>query len=300
MGNLEAGNVDGLLIVDKPEGLTSAEVVRRIKRVIGRKVGHLGTLDPFATGVLPLCIGEATKIAQFLNAADKGYVGRIHLGSATDSGDRTGRVTEERPVPQITASRLAAVEQQFLGEQVQVPPMYSAVKWSGTPLHKLARRGIEVERKARPIRIHALCLEMASERTLNLSVDCSKGTYIRVLAQDIALALGTVGHLESLRRTRFGPFAISRAVRVDEIEGGHLPIIGIRAALAEVVEIALDAETARRACQGFTPILSSLPSDLGEIAKLIDPEGRVVAVIGRESEGPWRYLRVFSTSEGVG
>lgn len=291
--------MDGLLIIDKPEGLTSAEVVRRIKRVTGEKVGHLGTLDPFATGVLPVCLGEATKIAQFLSGADKGYVGTIRLGRATDSGDRTGRMTEERPVPRIEATDLRVAEKRFHGEQMQVPPMYSAIKRCGTPLYKLARRGIEVGREPRPVRIDTLRLELEAADVLHLTVECSKGTYVRVLAEEIAAALGTVGYLDSLRRTRFGRCVIAEAIPLDEVGTRALPIVTMRKALAHLEEISIDSETASRARQGFTPILQDLPRGQGQIAMLVDPDGLLVAVVGRQEGHPWRYLRVFSASEKV-
>ncbi|OFV87008.1 MAG: tRNA pseudouridine(55) synthase TruB, partial [Acidobacteria bacterium RBG_16_68_9] len=204
--------MNGILILDKPEGLTSAEVVRRVKRRLRVKVGHLGTLDPFASGVLPLCIGDGTKIAQFLNTATKTYEGTIRLGAATDTGDCTGVVARTAPIPAFGSEDLRAVERQFQGPYTQVPPMYSALKQGGVPLYKLARQGVEVERSGRLVHIESLRLCRADEASLDFEVSCSKGTYVRVLAEDVAAALGTAAHVSVLRRTRFGEFTLSHAV----------------------------------------------------------------------------------------
>jgi tRNA pseudouridine55 synthase len=210
--------MNGLVLIDKPEGLTSAEVVRRVKRRLGGKVGHLGTLDPFATGLLPLCLGEATKIAQFLNTADKRYAGVIQLGAATDTGDRTGQTVDRAPVPDLAHIDLAALAGRFTGERLQTPPMYSALKRDGVPLYRLARRGMTVERTPRPVRIDRLTLDPVGTDRLAFDVACSKGTYVRVLAEDIGAALGTPAHLAALRRTAFGAFRIDRAVPLARYE----------------------------------------------------------------------------------
>jgi len=287
--------MDGLLIVDKPAGMTSAAVVRVVKRRLQCKTGHLGTLDPFATGVLPVCVGEGTKIAQFLNEADKAYSGTIRLGTQTDTGDPTGSVTATAAVPPLTAAAVGEVARRFQGEIAQTPPMFSAIKRQGTPLYKLARRGIEVERTARRVRIDALRLEIVDAQTLAFAMDCSKGTYVRVLAEDLAAALGTVGHLATLRRTRFGWFAIDEAVTLDDVEAGAARVIGLREALRDVQEIRVDARGAQRARQGFEPLLAGLvsPAD-GSVAKLVGPEGELAAVIVRDAPGRWRFARVFA------
>lgn len=183
--------MDGVLLVDKPAGITSAGVVRALKdRVGGRKIGHLGTLDPFATGLLPLCIGEGTKVAQFLAGEDKVYSGCIRLGVETDSLDCTGRVLRECEPPEVDQAMLDRVGARFAGQTWQVPPMYSAIKRGGVPLYRLARQGIEVEREPRPIEVRALTLSPAGPAMVAFRVECSKGTYVRVLAADIGQALG--------------------------------------------------------------------------------------------------------------
>ncbi len=284
--------MDGFLLIDKPAGITSADVVRAVKRRLRTKTGHLGTLDPFATGILPLCLGEATKLAQFLNLADKSYEGTIRLGTATDTGDRTGNVVAEAPVPALSGEALDRLSAAFAGDRQQTPPMYSAVKRAGVPLYKLARQGLEVEREPRQIRIHMLRLTVAGPDTLNLCVKCSKGTYVRVLAEEIATALGTVGHLESLRRTSFGSLDIARAIPLGALEAEKIPILTMREVL-EAREFILRAEEVRRVRQGFAPLLERLPpGDTGEQAKLIGPAGELIAVIRMADR--WEYVRVLS------
>jgi tRNA pseudouridine55 synthase len=287
--------MNGLVIVDKPEGLTSADVVRDAKRLLRTKTGHLGTLDPFASGVLPLCVGEGTKIAQFLNEADKDYSGLIRLGDETETGDPTGTVSRSQPVPKFDDSRLRQIALQFVGEIQQVPPMYSAIKQAGTPLYKLARRGIEVERQPRRVTIHAFDLRAHDDRTLAFSVSCSKGTYIRVLAAEVAAALGTVGHLTSLRRTRFGRFTEEESVSLEALAAGHVAVIGLADALRDLRQVRLQPAEVSRARSGFLPVLETVPAGHpGEMLKLVDGDGDLVAVIECDDRSVWRYARVFS------
>lgn len=289
--------MNGVLIVDKPDGLTSAEVVRRVKKRARVKVGHLGTLDPFATGILPLCLGEATKIAQFLNAADKTYVGEIRLGLATDTGDCTGTIVRTAAVPKLNEADLVAVEQKFTGQYMQVPPMYSALKRSGIPLYKLARRGVEVEREARPVRIANLRLELADDDRLEFEVSCSKGTYVRVLAEDIGVTLGTEAHLSSLRRTRFGAFGVDRAVDLESWEpSDSTPLVPIREALSELPTYCVTDRVAQSVRQGKAWVLDDIESASdGSLALLVDSAQQAVAVIARRN-GRWNFGRVLGTS----
>lgn len=290
--------IDGLLIVDKAEGSTSADVVRQVKRALQSKTGHLGTLDPFATGVLPICLGEGTKIAQFLAVADKEYEGTIRLGAATDTGDRTGTVTEERPLPEdLSPPRLAAVAESFRGQQMQTPPMYSAIKKDGTPLYKLARQGVTIERQPRPIRIDRIALEPLDTSTVAFRVACSKGTYVRVLAEDIAMALGTVGHVQTLRRTAFGLFRIEAAIPLDRLpEGRDLPLISLRDALQELRELILAPGEDERVRHGDQGLLLRCPAGTvdGEAAKLIAADGRLLAVVTWDATRRWQYARVIN------
>jgi tRNA pseudouridine55 synthase len=286
--------MNGILLIDKPEGITSAEVVRRVKRRVAVKVGHLGTLDPFATGLLPLCLGEATKIAQFLNAADKRYEGIIELGAATDTGDRTGRPVRRAAVPDLAAVDLDALSRRFAGQQLQTPPMYSALKRDGVPLYRLARRGLEVERTARSVRIDHLALAAAGPSRLRFDIACSKGTYIRVLAEDIGAALGSTAHLQALRRTAFGSFQIANAVALEGWNAASgAGLVSVRQALAHLPVVQLDAVAAEAARQGKTWVLNNLAPDLGETATLLDRKGEVVAVVVSK-ERQWAYGRVLA------
>lgn len=212
---------DGLLIVDKPARLGSFDVIRRLRPLLGRrrKAGFIGTLDPFATGALPLCVGEATKLADALGDGEKEYVAELALGDATDTGDVTGRVTATAPVPALDDGALARAREAFLGELTQVPPMYSAVHVGGERLYEKARRGEVVERAPRTIRVHALALTVLAPDRLRIHVSCSKGTYVRVLGEDLARHLGTVGHLAALRRIRSGTFTVDRAATLDSLLG---------------------------------------------------------------------------------
>jgi tRNA pseudouridine55 synthase len=291
--------LDGILLIDKPAGLTSAGVVREVKRRLGgRKVGHLGTLDPFATGLLPLAVGEGAKIVPFLNQEEKAYRGTIALGRATDTLDLTGRTTETGPVPTISSALLDEVTRQFCGQIEQVPPKFSALKRAGVPLYELARRGIEVDVEPRTVCIESLSLAAASEESLDVSVRCSKGTYVRSLARDIARALGTVGHLASLRRVAFGPFEIEQASSVEDVWlGAPLSLLTPRQALVGVRELDADerlAEQVRRGQQGGLAALA-FPAGPEEIAKLIGPEGDLVAVLGASGQR-WKILRVLAMS----
>lgn len=199
--------VNGILLLDKPAGLSSNQALQRAKRLFqARKAGHTGSLDPLATGLLPLCFGEATKVSGFLLDADKHYQVRCRLGVTTDTGDAEGEVLEETPLPALDPARVESVLARFRGGIEQIPPMYSALKHKGQRLYKLAREGKEVRREPRPVQIHALSLVALEDDTLSLDVRCSKGTYVRTLVEDIGRALGCGAHVIALRRTGLGPF----------------------------------------------------------------------------------------------
>ena len=210
--------VPSFLVVDKPAGVTSHDVVDILRAVTGvKKIGHTGTLDPFATGVLPLAFGPATRLIQFLDESIKIYDMTIRLGSATDTGDPTGQVVEERPLPRADADEAADVLRGFIGERMQVPPAFSAVKHKGRPLYHYARQGLDVEVQARPIRVHDLELIAWAPDELRVRLTCSRGTYARVLAHEIATALGSAGHLSALSRLRSGPFVLEGAPTMPEL-----------------------------------------------------------------------------------
>jgi tRNA pseudouridine55 synthase len=286
--------MNGILLIDKPAGLTSADVVRRVKHDLRGKVGHLGTLDPFATGLLPLCLGEATKIAQFLNTADKRYEGIIQLGTATDTGDCTGQPVRETGVPDLAGIDLAAVASRFVGASLQTPPMYSALKRDGVPLYRLARQGLEVERAARPVRIDHLVLARETPGRLRFSLACSKGTYVRVLAEDIGSAFDTAAHLAALRRTGFGGFDISAAVSLPAWDPAQpAGLVSVRQALAHLPAVSLDDKGAEAARQGKAWVLDTIAVGGGDAAVLLAPDDEVVAVVQRSGR-TWAYGRVLS------
>jgi tRNA pseudouridine55 synthase len=211
--------VSGVLVVDKAEGLSSNHCLQRAKRLLGAdKAGHTGSLDPLACGVLPLCFGEATKVAQFLLDADKTYRTIVKLGVKTASGDRDGDIVATRAVPTFTTEQLLAVLQQFRGTITQQPSIYSALKQNGVPLYKLARAGKKITPKFREIHIHELELLRWENPELELRVRCSKGSYIRTLAEDIGEALGTGAHVVFLRREQAGPFELQHSVTLEQLE----------------------------------------------------------------------------------
>jgi len=205
--------LEGFLVMDKPAGITSHDVVAAVRAVTGvKKVGHTGTLDPFATGVLPLALGRCTRLIQYLDESIKVYEATVRLGSATDTGDPTGKVVREAALPEADEGDVLDVLDRFLGEQEQIPPAYSAVKVKGKPMYHYARKGQQVEAKPRRITIHALDMLSYDRETLRIQITCSRGTYARVLADDIAVALGSAGHLETLSRPRSGPFYLDDAL----------------------------------------------------------------------------------------
>ena len=214
--------VNGILVLDKPLGESSNHVLQSVKRLyFAAKAGHTGSLDPLATGVLPLCFGEATKFSQYLLDADKAYESTFVLGTVTDTGDAEGKVLEEKVGSEITEADVATALRLFEGEIDQVPSMYSAIKQNGQPLYKLARQGIEVERKSRRVVIKALELRAfrgGEKPEVDIYLECSKGTYVRSLAEDLGKALGCGAFVSALRRTRAGPFSIEDSVTLSTLQ----------------------------------------------------------------------------------
>ena len=209
----------GVLVIDKPQGPTSFEVVRRVRAALGvERAGHTGTLDPMATGVLPVCLGEATKLAGLLTEADKAYDAVVRLGVVTDTQDLTGKVLSTTPVPPLSVEVLEAALQPFRGTFLQTPPMYSAIKVGGKRLYERARAGETVERAPREVTVHSLVLRDFSATECTLSLRCSKGFFVRALADDLGRALGCGGALKSLRRTASGSFGLDRAMPLAQLE----------------------------------------------------------------------------------
>ncbi|TCB65414.1 tRNA pseudouridine(55) synthase TruB [Acinetobacter sp. ANC 4178] len=212
--------VHGVFLLNKPLGISSNAALQKVRWLLrAEKAGHTGALDPLASGLLPICFGEATKFSHFLLDSTKRYQTTIQLGHSTTTGDVEGEILHEQAVPVLTEVKIQQVLNQFVGEIQQIPPMYSALKKQGRPLYELARKGIEVEREARPITIEAIQLLSFTESSITLDVTCSKGTYIRVLGEDIAKALGTRGHLTYLHRIQTGHFELIPSYTIDYLEG---------------------------------------------------------------------------------
>ncbi|WP_175626361.1 MULTISPECIES: tRNA pseudouridine(55) synthase TruB [Oxalobacteraceae] len=247
--------VHGVLLLDKQVGVSSNDALIKAKWLLSAlKAGHTGTLDPFATGLLPLCFGEATKFAQDLLDADKTYETVVHLGITTNTGDTEGEVLETKPVD-ITREQIDAVLAQFRGDIMQVPPMYSALKRDGKPLYEYARAGITLEREARPVTIHLLEFVTYQAPFLTLRVQCSKGTYIRALGEDIGAALGCGAHLNALRRVQVGDLFIDRAITIEQLiateEGARSALLApVDALLTSFPALYLSEELARRFLHG--------------------------------------------------
>ncbi len=258
----------GIVLLDKPSGLSSNQALQQVKRLFrARKAGHTGSLDPLATGMLPICFGAATRISPFLLDADKSYRTVARLGEATDTGDAEGAVIRQCPVPAIDAAKIEKVLNRFRGEIEQVPPMYSALRHKGQRLYELARQGKTVERPARRVTIHRLELRAWCATELELDVRCSKGTYIRTLVEDIASALGCCAHVTLLRRTTVHPFEDQPMMTLERLQalaadgpaildGALLPT---DAGLAHWPAVLLDEDETRRVLQGQTVARSELP-----------------------------------------
>ncbi len=209
---------DGILLIDKPAGMTSRAIDNKIGKILGnRKVGHLGTLDPFATGLLIVGVGKGNKIMSFLPDGEKTYLASLQLGSKTSTGDCTGEVIETKDVPNLGYEEIKSVISSFLGKQKQIPPMTSAIKVDGTALYELAHQGKEIERKPRDIEVFSIRIVNVNDNVIDFIATVSKGTYMRTLGEDIAEKLGTVGHLKALRRVAIGPIGIEKSTPLEEI-----------------------------------------------------------------------------------
>lgn len=292
---------EGFLIVDKPTGISSYDVIRAVKKCLSpRKIGHTGTLDPLASGVLPVAINGATKVIPFLDEGIKRYEGTLRLGMVTDSDDSTGRVLKETPLNRsvVTEGRIRGAFERFVGKIKQAPPMFSAVKCHGTPLYRLARRGIKVERREREVEVFSLRITGIEFPFVDFAVSCAKGTYVRVLSRQIGEALGVGAHLCRLRRTESGLFSLAqsvtlaefdRLVEVGEIEGR---IVSVREALRSMPEIEVGVELRRRIKHGH-PVSSNdlrglrVPSLKRKQRVKLLHEGDVLAIA--EAQGARRH-----------
>jgi tRNA pseudouridine55 synthase len=300
-------DVDGIVLLDKPEGLTSNAALQRVRRAFrARKAGHTGSLDPLASGLLPVCLGQATKACGFLLDADKTYRFRLALGARTSTGDRAGDVVESTSVPPLGPDVVRAVAASFVGESTQVPPMYSALKHAGKRLYRLARAGVEVERAPRRVRIERLDCLGGGDDWLDFEVACSKGTYVRSLAEDLARALGTVGHVASLRRTGLGPFAGDRMQTLEAIEAaagdGRLArlLLTVDAALPGLPAIQLAGGAEASILQGRTV---SLDGPGSARVRMYGAGGRFLGIGRMSAEGgrlaPERIMVALASSHAL-
>lgn len=295
--------VAGILNVNKPTGITSHDVVDRVRKASGvRRVGHAGTLDPAASGVLLVCVGQATRVTEYLMEGKKTYDAQIRLGVTTDSGDREGKVIYEAPELNTSREEIEQALGAFTGQIEQIPPLYSALKHKGTSLYKLARRGIEVERSSREVEIYDLELTAWSPPLLELALTCSKGTYVRALARDLGEALGTGAHLRSLVRVASGNFTLDGAVPLSTVEdcfakGAWSQILHpLDEALLDFEAVVVDEETERRIRQG-QQVKGLEPQD-GPLCRAYSSSGKIIALLRYEPERElWQPRKVFSVHE---
>ncbi len=305
----EVPAVEGVLVVDKPAGKTSFDVVALVRRLLRtRRAGHTGTLDPFATGVLPICLGLATRIVPFLTEGDKAYEATLKLGEATDTQDGTGEVIARREVPALGLQEVEAALARFRGPLLQAPPMYSAVRVNGRRLYELAREGQVVEREARPVTVYELTVRHLEPPALSLFVRCSKGTYVRTLAHDLGEMLGCGAHLTALRRTVSAGFAIGQSVSLEELgqqgpEAARARLLSEAQALSFLPALAVEADQARKVRSGQRLVAAELPGlaalPEGARVRLMGPESELLAVVERKGDAA-RYLRVLAGALATG
>lgn len=290
-------DVHGILLLDKPAGLSSNQAVQVVRRLFdARKAGHTGSLDPFATGMLPICLGEASKTAGFMLDASKAYVAEARLGQATTTGDTEGEIAQTGPLPEADDAAVRAVLARFRGEISQVPPMYSALKHHGTPLYRLARAGVDVPRKPRNVVIHALDLLRWEPPALEFQVHCSKGTYVRTLAEDIARELGSCAYLTALRRLWVEPFQEGAMMAFEALEvrreAGNLDecLLAPDAGLLRWPRVSLDPGPAARFSHG-NPV-EDLTADAGP-ARVYGPGERLLGLGEVSADGRLTVRRLF-------
>jgi len=303
---LRRKQISGILNIVKPAGMTSHDVVARVRQIIGqRRVGHAGTLDPSATGVLVVCLGQATRVAEYLMASDKVYRAQIHLGVSTDTHDAEGEVTATAEVD-VSEEEVRRALVFFIGSIQQVPPMYSALKRKGVPLYKLARQGITVEREPRPVEIYNIELLKWNSLLVTIRVKCSPGTYIRALARDLGQELGCGAHLQSLTRLASGHFTLEEAVSLDELaevfaQGNYQEFIHpLDEALLDFEPLVVDAQAEKRIRQGQQVEAPPLPPPIAgggereKFCRAYSQEGELIAILRYDPQtGLWQPKKVF-------
>ncbi|WP_333653963.1 tRNA pseudouridine(55) synthase TruB [Dissulfurispira sp.] len=288
-----------IINLNKDYGITSHDAVTAIKKLLKvRKAGHAGTLDPIATGVLLICLNEATKISSLLSNIDKEYIMTAKLGESTDTYDAEGKVIKKFQISnfKFQIEEIKEIIQRFTGEIEQAPPMYSAIKVSGEPLYKLARKGIEIERKPRKVIIYSIEILSFESPFLKLRVSCSKGTYMRSLCNDIGNALGAGAHMVELVRTRIGQFSIENSAKIGELPHKTASLYPIDSALKHLPEIILEGDNLKKAKNGnpitYTPDSPIHPFTISPFIRLKDPEGRLFG-IGKVSKGSIKIERLL-------
>ncbi|MBA3769208.1 MAG: tRNA pseudouridine(55) synthase TruB [Blastocatellia bacterium] len=271
--------MNGVLVIDKPAGITSHDVVSKVRRALGtRRVGHTGTLDPFATGVMVVLVGNVTRLAQFLDRDEKEYVAEVRFGYETDTGDRTGvPKSDDQSSKGVSSEMIKEILPGFIGEIEQTPPMYSAKKIEGRKLYELAREGKEIERKSVSLTIRELELLGVREANATIRVVSSAGTYIRTLAEDIARAMGTHAHLSELRRTRSGKFDLSRSVRLDDLDK-DTELIDANDALADLREFVVPEERNEKTRNGLSTRIDENDFSDGETVRMTTADGELLAI----------------------
>ncbi|MDX2428427.1 MAG: tRNA pseudouridine(55) synthase TruB [Xanthomonadales bacterium] len=301
MGRRKSGlDIHGIVLLDKPVGISSNRALQKVRGIYqARKAGHTGSLDPFATGMLPICLGEASKTAAFMLEAGKRYRATARLGVATSTGDVEGEVIQTCPLPDMTSSKMALSLQQFMGETEQIPPMYSALKHEGKPLYEYARAGITIERPARKIFIHHLEMLDWQSPDITFDVHCSKGTYIRTLAEDIATALGSCAHLVALRRTIVEPFDQFPMLTLEQLqdarESGELQncLLPVDAGLPDWPRIKLDSIQRGKFNHGNHVFIPSGGSGSGKV-RVYGPEEDLLGLAELGPDGKLQPIRVFN------
>ena len=306
-GRGKGRNVNGIILLDKAKGESSNYALQRIKRLFhAKKAGHTGSLDPLATGVLPLCLGEATKISQFLLDSDKRYMAKVKLGERTDSGDSEGVVIDVQQRIDVDYDALVQTLTKFEGEIKQLPPMYSALKHHGVPLYKLARKGISIKRKVRAVTIHKIGLMNFDNNIAEIDVTCSKGTYIRTLADDLGQELGCGAHVIELRRLQAGVFSIDQCRDSNELEtikesfglsGLDKVIVPMERAVEKLPEVVLASETARDIRNGQAVSFHELPRS--GLVRLYEKENFIgIGIVNADGEvAPKRLVAAKSLQE---
>jgi len=295
-----ASPLDGILLIDKEQGWTSHDVVAKVRRITGqRKSGHTGTLDPMATGLVVVCLGQATRLVEYMTAHDKRYIGEVRLGQSTDTDDAEGQVVAEAPVPLVGDEQLRAIERRFTGELLQLPPAYSALKVDGQRAYAVARAGGVPDLKARPVSIHAIALRQTAADRLGIEVHCGPGTYIRSLARDIGALIGCGAHLSALRRASVGTFRVAQAFTLSELEAivtqGELidAVLPLDDGILDVPVAIVGEERSAllRHGQVLEPVVSFSEAPVGRV---YDVAGGFVAIASVSEDGLIKPLKVFA------